>query len=199
MNNGSRMDDYKDGIGGNILTFQMQVEKRDPLGMLMPETLKSPIINKMSKNTRKISKIPFKVLDAPALQDDFYLNLLDWSESNLLSVGLSSCVYLWSAANGKVFKVCDLGAEDMVTSVSWSKTGNFLGIGSNSGEVHIWDINKVKKIRTMEGHAGRVGTLAWGNNCLVSGSRDKTILLRDIRSPSNYTEKLYAHKQEVCG
>lgn len=25
---------------------------------------------------RKISKIPFKVLDAPNLQDDFYLNLL---------------------------------------------------------------------------------------------------------------------------
>jgi len=87
----------------------------------------------------------------------------------------------------------------MVTSVNWSKTGNFLGIGSNSGEVHIWDINKVKKVRTMEGHSGRVGTLAWGNNCLVSGSRDKSILLRDIRSPGNYTEKLQAHKQEVCG
>jgi len=74
-------------------------------------------------------------------------------------------VYLWSASNGKVFKVCDLGADDMVTSANWSKTGNFLAIGSNSGEVHIWDINKVKKIRTMEGHTGRVGTLAWGNNC----------------------------------
>jgi len=28
---------------------------------------------------RKISKKPYKVLDAPNLQDDFYLNLLDWS------------------------------------------------------------------------------------------------------------------------
>lgn len=33
--------------------------------------------NSISK--RKISKTPFKILDAPALQDDFYLNLLDWS------------------------------------------------------------------------------------------------------------------------
>lgn len=36
------------------------------------------------KPMRKISKIPFKVLDAPELQDDFYLNLVDWSSSNIL-------------------------------------------------------------------------------------------------------------------
>ena len=52
----------------------------------------------------------------------------------------------------------------MVTSVNWSKTGNFLGTGSSSGEIHIWDINKVKKVRTIEGHTARVGALAWGNN-----------------------------------
>jgi len=40
------------------------------------------------KKTRKISKIPFKVLDAPSLRDDFYLNLVDWSDTNNLAVGL---------------------------------------------------------------------------------------------------------------
>ena len=52
--------------------------------------------------TRKISKIPFKVLDAPELQDDFYLNLLDWSSQNVLSVGLGTAVYLWSACTCQV-------------------------------------------------------------------------------------------------
>jgi cell division cycle 20-like protein 1 (cofactor of APC complex) len=28
---------------------------------------------------RNIPKSPFKVLDAPCLTDDFYLNLVDWS------------------------------------------------------------------------------------------------------------------------
>ena len=28
---------------------------------------------------RKVSRKPYKMLDAPNLQDDFYLNLLDWS------------------------------------------------------------------------------------------------------------------------
>lgn len=44
----------------------------------------------------------FQVLDAPELQDDFYLNLVDWSSQNMLSVGLNTCVYLWSACNSQV-------------------------------------------------------------------------------------------------
>ena len=36
----------------------------------------------------QISKTPYKVLDAPALKDDYYLNLLDWSNKDLLGVGL---------------------------------------------------------------------------------------------------------------
>lgn len=42
------------------------------------------------------------MLDAPELQDDFYLNLVDWSSQNMLSVGLNTCVYLWSACNSQV-------------------------------------------------------------------------------------------------
>jgi len=56
----------------------------------------------MLQAVRKIPRIPFKVLDAPELQDDFYLNLVDWSSQNILSVGLGSCVYLWSACTSQV-------------------------------------------------------------------------------------------------
>ena len=49
-----------------------------------------------------LSRAPVtQVLDAPALQDDFYLNLVDWSSQNVLAVGLGSCVYLWSACTSK--------------------------------------------------------------------------------------------------
>lgn len=74
------------------------------------------------KPARKISKIPFKVLDAPELQDDFYLNLVDWSAGNLLSVGLGACVYLWSACTSQVTRLCDLSVDgDSVTSVCWNE------------------------------------------------------------------------------
>ncbi len=38
----------------------------------------------------------------PYFQDDFYLNLVDWSSQNILSVGLGTCVYLWSAFTSQV-------------------------------------------------------------------------------------------------
>ena len=68
-----------------------------PLSALSSHLLLSP-----RRVTRQISKTPFKVLDAPELQDDFYLNLLDWSSLNLLAVGLGSAVYLWNASTCQV-------------------------------------------------------------------------------------------------
>jgi cell division cycle 20-like protein 1 (cofactor of APC complex) len=50
------------------------------------------------KKDRFISKTPFKVLDAPELRDDYYLNVVDWSESNFLGIALSQSVYIWSAS-----------------------------------------------------------------------------------------------------
>lgn len=62
------------------------------------------------------------MLDAPELQDDFYLNLVDWSSENVLSVGLGSCVYLWSACTSQVTRLCDLSSDgNSVTSVSWNE------------------------------------------------------------------------------
>ncbi len=57
----------------------------------------------------------------------------------------------------------------------------------------------MKQVRTLQGHSSRVGSLAWSETCLVSGSRDKSILLRDVRMTDNYYERLLGHKQEVCG
>jgi cell division cycle 20-like protein 1 (cofactor of APC complex) len=69
---------------------------------------------------RKVSKVPYKVLDAPQLQDDFYLNLVDWSSTNVLAVGLMGAVYIWSATNSQVKKLCEVDDDDAITSVSWS-------------------------------------------------------------------------------
>jgi cell division cycle 20-like protein 1 (cofactor of APC complex) len=41
-----------------------------------------------NKKKRNISKQPYKILEAPMLKDDFYLNLIDWSHSNQIAVGL---------------------------------------------------------------------------------------------------------------
>ena len=64
--------------------------------------------------------MPYKVLDAPELADDFYLNLVDWGSKNVLGVGLGNSVYMWNRDGGRVTKLCDLSKEqDTVTSVAW--------------------------------------------------------------------------------
>lgn len=73
-----------------------------------------------------------QVLDAPELQDDFYLNLVDWSSQNVLSVGLGSCVYLWSACTSQVTRLCDLSSDNnSVTSVAWSERVSVTNITKN--------------------------------------------------------------------
>ena len=51
---------------------------------------------------RRIAPNPYRILDAPGLQDDFYLNLVDWSAQNILAVSLESSVYVWNATTSTV-------------------------------------------------------------------------------------------------
>jgi cell division cycle 20-like protein 1 (cofactor of APC complex) len=51
------------------------------------------------------------VLDAPKLQDDFCLSLVDWATQNVLSVGLGSCVYLWSVCISQTTRLSDISGD----------------------------------------------------------------------------------------
>merc|ERR1719457_27951 len=180
---------------------QPQKQKPPAFGLSPISTDTQQMLLSPQKRKRKIPKSPFKVLDAPQLTDDFYLNLVDWSNQNVLAVGLGSCVYLWSACTSKVTKLTELGeeTEEGICSVSWSSHNSRLAVGTKAGEVQIWDGVKCKQITSMRGHCARVGTLAWNNNLLASGSRDRNIFLRDLRTPKKPFKKFVGHRQEVCG
>ncbi|NWR81189.1 FZR1 protein, partial [Centropus unirufus] len=163
----------------SLFTYSLSTKRSSPDdgNEVSPYSL-SPVSNKSQKllrsprkPTRKISKIPFKVLDAPELQDDFYLNLVDWSSLNVLSVGLGTCVYLWSACTSQVTRLCDLSVEgDSVTSVGWSERGNLVAVGTHKGFVQIWDAAAGKKLSMLEGHTARVGKEVGGRvfTCFIS-------------------------------
>ncbi|XP_027160828.1 protein FIZZY-RELATED 3 [Coffea eugenioides] len=186
----------------NMLRFKTEVS--GPNSPYSPSVLGqdsglSAEVSTPPKPPRKVPKTPHKVLDAPALQDDFYLNLVDWSSQNVLAVGLGTCVYLWSASNSKVTKLCDLGPNDGVCSVQWTREGSYISIGTNLGQVQVWDGTQCKRVRTLTGHQTRTGVLAWSSRILSSGSRDRNILQHDIRVPNDFISKLSGHKSEVCG
>ncbi|KAF4423744.1 cell division cycle 20 1 cofactor-APC complex [Fusarium acutatum] len=178
---------------GPNLDTRSEIYSLSPVRFGSQQMLLSP-----RRQPRAVSKVPYKVLDAPELADDFYLNLVDWGSANILGVGLGSSVYMWNAQTSKVNKLCTLD-DDTVTSVSWIQKGTHLAIGTGKGLVQIWDAEKARRLRTMTGHTARVGSLAWNTHILTSGSRDRLIYHRDVRAPDQWLRKLVGHKQEVCG
>jgi len=156
---------------------------------------------------RYIPNAPERILDAPDLIDDYYLNLLDWNAQNILAVALGDSVYLWNATTGSITLLMQTGGNGChVTSIAWAPQGvDLMAIGTSDHRVQLWDTAKCCLVRSMAGHCGRVGTLAWGGGgggggTLCSGSRDATIMQRDMRLPgSAATVVLNGHTQEVCG
>ena len=81
-----------------------------------------------------------RTLDAPNLVGDYFLNLLDWGSSNVLTIALGNTVYLWDASNGSTSELVSIDEEDgPVTSVSWAPDGQHIAIGLNNFEVQLWD------------------------------------------------------------
>ncbi|XP_044430113.1 protein FIZZY-RELATED 1 isoform X1 [Triticum aestivum] len=70
------------------------------------------------------------VLYAPVLQDDFYLNFVDWSSHNVLSAGSGNCVYPWNAATRSPSSTI-WGRATLF--ISWAQCGTHLSVGSNYG------------------------------------------------------------------
>jgi hypothetical protein len=153
---------------------------------------------------RRIPKTPSRILAAPELVDDYYLNLVSWSESNTLAVALGQCMYLWEANTGNIRHLLTLREEsDFVTSVSWvrDKKGNshFVAVGTNHNVVQLWDAEAERRLRTLDRHSARVGALSWNQHWLSSGGRDLLIVQHDVRSRNHVVSTYVEHTQEVCG
>uniref|UniRef100_A0A8C5FTD6 CDC20/Fizzy WD40 domain-containing protein n=1 Tax=Gadus morhua TaxID=8049 RepID=A0A8C5FTD6_GADMO len=184
------------------------------------KVLYSQVTPSSVKKTRYISSVPDRILDAPELRNDFCklmrtpciqygslfvpqptdLNLLDWSSRNLLAVALHDNVYLWDATRGEITLLMKMEREeDYITSVSWTKEGNYLAIGTSDFKVQLWDVENQKRLRSMTSHTARVGSLSWNDHILSSASRSGHIHHHDVRVANHHIYTLEGHTQEVCG
>lgn len=168
----------------------------NPLKVMYSQT-KTPSSTK--SNSRYIPQSPERILDAPDIVDDYYLNLIDWSSINVLAVALANCVYLWNAATGAIEELLELEGNDYVCSVSWIQEGNYLAVGTFTGATQLWDCNEMKRLRTMEGHTARVCSHSWNQYILSSGSRSGQIIHHDVRQRDHAVSVLNGHTEEVCG
>lgn len=105
--------------------------------------MKTPASAKVG--SRYIPQAPDRILDAPDIIDDYYLNLIDWSPNNILAAALGSTVYLWNAATGKIEELTSLEGNDYVCSLSWLQEGDYLAVGTTTGTVELWDCARTKR------------------------------------------------------
>ncbi|KMZ94187.1 cell division cycle protein 20 like [Plasmodium vivax Mauritania I] len=169
------------------------------------------------KQRRSGAKEAYKVLSAPNLVDDFYLNLVDWSRQNVIAVGLRDKLCVWNEGTSRGEEVFTLKRKKKkkkrkkkknqndkkkkknITSLRWNLFGNHLAVGLSNGAVQIWDLEKEVKIRKYRNHKRRVGALDWHYNTLSTGSRDNKIVSLDIRCRESSYAQLSNHSSEVCG
>lgn len=200
---------YQDSLAsacGVSLNQRILAFKPAPPESSKPVDLRSQY-NRPLKNTnaasaqfrRRVATAPERVLDAPGLVDDYYLNLLDWSSGNQVAIGLERNVYVWSAESGTVSSLLETSPDTYVSSVKWSGDGAYVSVGLGTGEVQIWDVEEGTKLRSMHGHDSRVGVMGWNKHTLSTGARSGLVFNHDVRIAQHKIAELVSHTSEVCG
>lgn len=145
---------------------------------------------------RKISTSPYKILDAPGVYDDYYLNILDWNSNDLISIGLAEELYLYDVEKKEVINLASFDTNQYISSIKSNKSTVATGI--SNGEIVLYDILTKKEIRKIKEHETRVTSLDWNDSILSSGSRTGLIVNFDIRD-FKIVNKWNKHTHEVCG
>ena len=158
-----------------------------------------PVTASASQFRRRVLTAPERVLDAPGLVDDYYLNLLDWSSGNQVAIGLERNVYVWSAESGSVSSLLECPSDTYIASVKWSGDGAYVAAGLGTGEVQIWDVEEGTKLRSMYGHDTRVSVMGWNKHILSTGARSGLVYNHDVRIAEHKVAELVSHTSEVCG
>lgn len=162
-------------------------------------------VTEIFDHTIKKEKITIKYLDAlvtaqtyreiktKSITDDFYSNLIDWYNDKIFfAVEDSIFVHdFYTLETSFVYKI----PETNITSIKG--THNKIIIGSSMGDLYFFDIPK-QKLTKRNYHTSRIGVIKQETSNLLTGSRDKTINIIDIRS-SKTSHTLKSHTQEVCG
>lgn len=128
---------------------------------------------------------PCDILDAPEILDDFYINVVDWSCRNTLSVGLGDAVYLMDAATKGVRELASFLSP--VCATRWAPGGGHVAVATNGGAVRVYDVGAGAAVRDLGdlGPGGRAAALDWNpsTRVLSCGCRDGGVREYDLRRP----------------
>lgn len=141
---------------------------------------------------RPIDHAPYKVLDAPGLVDDYYLNLLDWS-GKIISIALGDTVYAYNVDTKDVSDLCTVDGG-YVSSIKGMDGG--LLVGDSFGILTFVDYEKGTAWRS-KNHSVRICSTAVSGSLVSTGDREGRIINFDRRG--EIAGAFRGHSGEVCG
>lgn len=163
----------------------------------------------VKKSSRFIPSAPERILDAPDIQDDYYMNIIDWSRNGVVAVALGWTLFLWNAGTGDIQQLFEMDSTNemlLPTAVKWSKDGKHLGVGFKDGSLRIYDPTRpvpangrieLRVMRIPSQH--RNGVLSWRGGIISAGYQNGEIIHHDVRIPDHITGSFHGHSQEVVG
>ncbi|CAJ0829444.1 20058_t:CDS:2 [Entrophospora sp. SA101] len=130
-------------------------------------------IKKLIKK-RIISANPELVLDAPRMINDYYLNLLDWSNKNMVAVGLDKNAFANTSSGARII-------DNKISSLSWSEDGDHL---ADLGMKH--DVRLARhKFAELHDNTSEVCGLKWRSDdeqLASGGNNDNKVNIWDAKS-----------------
>lgn len=214
------LDDYKYSIAGalglrdtRVFMYNTSMDKKRNIknnfagGDL--EIFSKPSIPVKKESTKKVlSHIPYRILDAPGLRNDFYANLVAWSsKSGQIAVGLLDEVFIWTEFDGAA-QIAIPANYGEVTCLVFS-CENILAVGHRDGTVVFFDVDKKRVAATYIHVEGPVCFLAWfpedPNQILIGDEIGNAIHIEIVWGPQTSSTvitkraTLKGHTQQICG
>ncbi|RVX66093.1 hypothetical protein B0A52_10027 [Exophiala mesophila] len=191
-----------------------------------PHSLASPKpFVPVNRREKGVPTIPFRVLDAPNLKDDYYCSILAYSRTcHTLAVALTQKVYLWTEKYGVRYPpIPPVRATNFVTSLAFSSEEGgkaILAVARNSGTVTLWSLLESRprfeaphlspatcvafKPSPTRRQSARSSHMALSEDLLV-GDDTGTIHYYSLEWPNfargslTLLAKIDAHSQNICG
>ncbi|KAI1613319.1 WD40-repeat-containing domain protein [Exophiala viscosa] len=170
---------------------------------------------------KNIPTVPFRVLDAPSLKDDYYCSILAYSYTcHTLAVALTHKVYLWTEQYGVRYPpLPPARVTNFVTSLAFSSDSGgraILAVARNSGAVTLWSLLEARPrfdaphpcaascvaFRPSETHRQSInGDDFVPCEDLLVGDDAGKIYYYSLQWPESMTllAKVDAHTQNICG
>jgi cell division cycle 20, cofactor of APC complex len=168
-------------------------DRRDSLLPLLGQPVSFENIRCKVKCRRDIATAPYRILDAPGIIDDYYLNVLDWTKERV-SIALRDTVYCYNTETREVAEIYT-APTGYISSVCGDN--DVLAIGDSTGKLILQDCETQRTIYSAETHKNRICAMSFCDRAFSAGDKDGLIVNYDPRT-FGPIGTFTGHRNEIC-